>query len=536
MSRTAANVAKNRRKVSGNGSGPEFRFPDHDVAIIGAGACGIAVGIKLLQAGVDDFVILDRAEAPGGTWRDHRYPGVGVDVPIVMYEFSFARNKAWTRLFPRGAEIDAYHNRVAHEFGLDPHFRFNTEVVRQVWDETNHMWEVHAADGSVLTTRFLITAVGQFPQTKLPDIPGVADFHGKTQMSAHWDWSYDHSGQRAAIVGTGASAVQIVPAIAPQVGSLEVFQRTPSYVGPRPDVPIPHWLGSLLASRVVGRTMHVGVTAAGDLGLKAVASAPPVVIRPVMRAVDAAIRQAFRGWIRVTVRDRDVRAALLPKHGILGKRPTVSNGYLQSFNRDDVQLITTPIRRVTPNGILTDDGVEHAVDMLVLATGHELFTDPEYYRPGTILGRDGFDLGTFYAEHGVQAYESMAVPGLPNRWMISGPYSWSVSLHSMAELLAGNVVRVITAARRRRDTLVEVDRATHDAYHAEQLERARNVEWYFHGLNKGLKTYYINSQGRMAALRYSSWAGTLLRNRRSPLRAYRCERLESSRSAGARIG
>ncbi|MEV6558204.1 NAD(P)/FAD-dependent oxidoreductase [Nocardia sp. NPDC051756] len=535
MTRTTTNDAKNKQSRNGNVSAFGGR-PEHEVVIIGAGACGIAVGIKLRQAGVEDFVILDRAETPGGTWRDHRYPGVGVDVPILMYEFSFARNKEWTRLFPKGPEINAYHNRIAREFGLDPHFRFKTEVVRQVWDDANHMWLVHTADGRVITTRFLITAVGQFPQTKLPDIPGVTDFQGKTQMSAHWDWSFDHTGLRVAIIGTGASAVQIVPTVAPQVGNLEVFQRTPIYVGPRPDFPIPSWLGSLLASRAVGRATHLGVTAAGDLAVRAVTSTPPQVVRPVMRALDYVVRQAFRGWIRVTVRDREVRAALLPGHGVVGKRPTVSNSYLQAFNRDNVRLITTPIERVTANGILTNDGVEHAIDMLVLATGHELFTDPEYYRPGTILGRNGFDLGAFYAEHGVQAYESMAVPGLPNRWMLSGPYSWSVSLHSMAELLATTVVRVITAAHKRGDTLVEVEPAIHRAYHEKQLERARNVEWYFHTLNKGLKTYYINSQGRMAALRYSSWATTMLKNRRSPLAAYTCERLEAQRPAGARVG
>lgn len=535
MSRMITDDAQSHRQESENGRAPTEVRPDHEVAIIGAGACGIAVGIKLRQAGIDDFVILDRATAPGGTWRDHRYPGVGVDVPILMYEFSFARNKEWTRLFPKGPEIDAYHNRVAHEFGLDPHFRFNTEVTQQIWDETHHMWHVHAADGTVITTRFLITAVGQFPQTKLPDIAGVTDFQGKTQMSAHWDWSFDHTDMRMAVIGTGASAVQIVPTVAPQVANLKVFQRTPIYVGPRPDFPIPSWLGRILASRAMGRAVHIVVTAGGDLLVKAITAPPPSIIRPIVRVLDPAVRQIFRGWIRVTVRDPQTRAALLPRHGVAGKRPTVSNGYLQAFNRDNVQLITTPIQRVTPKGIVTDDGIEHEIDVLVLATGHELFTDPEYYRPGTIVGRNGFDLGTFYADHGVQAYESMAVPGLPNRWMLSGPYSWSVSLHSMAELLADSVVRVITSCRKHGYTLVDVKPEVHNAYHAQQLSRAQNVEWYFNSLHKGLKTYYINSQGRMAAIRYSSWATSLLKNRRSPLGAYTCERLKSRRTTVASV-
>ncbi|MEV6773702.1 NAD(P)/FAD-dependent oxidoreductase [Nocardia sp. NPDC051030] len=498
--------------------------PDHEVVVIGAGPSGIVAGIKLKRAGIDDFVILDRAGDLGGTWRDYCYPGIAVDVPVPWYEYSFARNREWSRLFPEGYEINAYHHRVAHEHGLDPHFRFHTEVLRQVWDDSGHFWRLHLADGKTLTCRFLITAVGAFVDVNDPRIPGAADFSGRILRPARWDPDFDYSGKRVAVVGTGACAIQIVPGMARTAAALTVYQRTPSYCWPRPDFPLPKWLAGAMGSKPFGRAMDAGGFAVLDLGIYGLTHLPNPVMAPGMKAVDWATKRAYRAYLALMFPDRpELRSALAPAYGVIGKRPTASNTYLQAFRKSNVELVAEPIERITDTGIVSADGLEREFDVLVLATGQQVFSDPEYYKPGMIVGRDGFDLGEFYAEHGLQAYESAAVPGIPNRWMISGPYSWGHSLHPMAENVAYHAARAIAAARERGATLVEVRREVHDAYHATVLGRGENIHYYFKDLNRGLRTYYINSQGQMAALRRTSNIGLMVRSMRAPLAGYRCE-------------
>lgn len=508
------------RTVDGSPGSP----PDHEFLILGAGLCGIGAGITLLRAGIDDFVIVDRADSAGGTWRQNTYPGIGVDVPTVAYEYSFARNPRWSSSFPYGAEINGYHNKVAEEFGLGPHFRFNTDVAQQVWDDDNHMWRLHIADGRVITTRYLIVAIGQFSDSRLPDIPGVTEFKGKVQQPALWDHSYDHRGKRVGVVGTGASAVQIIPSVAPEVGNLEVYQRTPIYCVPRPDFPIPDALGSIVEARIFWKPYHVAATIGFDLLVRTLTSVPLPVAARVLRGFDAAAKGYYRRRLRSKVLDPATRAALMPSHGGAAKRPALSNTYLPAFNRDNVQLITAPIEQITPRGIRTTDGVEHQLDMMVLATGYHFFADAEFYRSGWVVGRDGFDLGDFFAEHGVQAYESAAVPGLPNRWMLSGPYSWSHTPHTMSEILTRSIIRATTAAKRSGATAIEVTKEAHEAYHAKTLARGRNFQWYFEVLNKDAKTYYINSQGTVAGIRFVSWTEMLLKSVTSPLADYTCRR------------
>ncbi|GAA5091102.1 flavin-containing monooxygenase [Nocardia iowensis] len=505
--------------------------PGHEVVVIGAGPSGIVAGIKLKQAGIDDFVIVDRGGDLGGTWRDYCYPGIAVDVPVPWYEYSFARNRNWSRMFPGGEEINAYHRRVALEHGLGPHFRFHTEVARQVWDDGAHLWRLTLADGGELTTRFLITAVGAFVDTNDPNIPGTAEFAGRVLQPSRWDPSYDYTGKRVAVVGTGASAVQIVPGMAGKVSRLTVYQRTPSYCWPRPDFRLRPWMQTVLSARPVGRAIDVGSFAVLDLAILGLTRLPNSVMARGMRAADWGTKRAYRAYLRLVLDDPALRRSLAPSYGLLGKRPTASNAYLQAFRREHVELVTDSIERITARGIVSADGVEREFDVIVLATGQQVFSDPEYYKPGMILGRNGFDLGTFYAEHGLQAYESSAVPRVPNRWMISGPYSWGHSLHPMAENVAIHAARAIAAARRTGATLVEVRKDVHDAYHAKVLDRGENLHYYFKDLNRGLRTYYLNSQGQMAAVRRTSNLAMLWRSVRTPLAAYRCETLTAQQDS-----
>ncbi|MFI9507412.1 flavin-containing monooxygenase [Nocardia sp. NPDC052566] len=494
---------------------------DHEVAVIGAGPGGIAAGVKLRGAGIDDFVVLERADDVGGSWHENHYPGLSVDIPAIAYQYSFARNANWTRIFPRGPEVKAYHVDVARRYGLYPHMRFGTDVVRQEWDDDRHIWRLHTAAGSLITARYVISAVGAFVNPKAdPGIPGLDAYRGKLQRPSDWDDDYDYTGQRVAVIGTGASSVQIVPSLAPHVAELAVFQRTPVWSLPKPDVAIPGPVQTVLRIPGVQAGIHGAVLIAVDLTLRAGVSAPMWAVRPALRTIDSVAIAAYRRYLRRVVEDPETAAALAPDYGPIAKRPTIS-GYTFAFNRDNVRLITTPIERFTATGIETTDGATHEFDMIVLATGYEVFSDPETYKPGAIVGRNGFDLSKFYAEEGLQAYQSVALPQLPNRWTLVGPYSWTGSgWHAFVEMTADHAVRAITAARRRKATMVAVRQVVHDTYHRRIHQKAAALRFYLADLNGHVPTYYRNSQGDTTYVRPSGFFEARRGNRRFPLDDY----------------
>jgi cation diffusion facilitator CzcD-associated flavoprotein CzcO len=499
--------------------------PDFEVAIIGAGPGGIAAAIKVVGAGIDDVVIIERADDIGGSWHENHYPGLSVDIPAIAYQYSFARNANWSRVFPRGAEVKRYHVDVAKRFDLYRRVRFNTNVVRERWDDAAAMWVLHTQTGELITARFLISAVGAFIRPKAdPGIPGWQAFKGKIQRPASWDHDYELSGKRVAVIGTGASAVQIVPAIAPTVAALTVFQRTPVWALPKPDYRISKSLQRMLAVRGVQPALHGIALSVVDLVLRAVSGLPQPVIRPILAGFDQTTIALYRRYVNWVVSDPDTVAALAPNFGIAAKRPTLSNHYLQAYNRRNVELVTTPISEITPHGIRTRDGRDYGFEVIVLATGYEVFSDPETYRPGTILGRDNFDLAEYYRQHGLQAYQSVAVPGLPNRWILVGPYSWTGSgWHAFVEMTADHAVRAISEARRRRATRVEVRQAVHDEYHDLIVKRSRALRYYFNDLNGHVPTYYRNSQGDSTYVRPTGFFAASRANRQFSFDDYHYE-------------
>jgi len=497
-------------------------MPDVEVAVIGAGPGGIAAGVELKRSGVDDFVILERAAEVGGSWYENTYPGIGVDIPTIAYQYSFARNADWSRFFAPGAEVQDYHVGVARRFGLYEHLRFDADVQREEWDDDLQAWRLQLAGGGELTARFVISAVGAFLNPKQdPGIPGLEEFAGKIQRPSSWDHGYDHRGKRVAVIGTGASSVQITPSIAPEVGSLTVFQRTPVWCLPKPDFAVPGWLRRVLQVPGLQADVHGVVLVGVDAVLRLAVLTPMWLVKPAMRQFDATAKALYSRLLRAVIRDDETRRGLTPDYGPLGKRPTMSNTYLRAFNRENVQLVTEPIERFTRTGVRTADGVEHELDMVVLATGYELFSDPESYPPGMVVGRDGMDLGKFYAEHGLQAYESVAIPRLPNRWMLVGPYSWTGSgWHAFVEMTAHHAVRAIRETRRRGATVAEVRQAAHDTYHAAVNKHRRSIQYYFTELNGHVRTYYRNSQGDVTYIRPSSFFQARRRSRRFPLDDY----------------
>lgn len=502
----------------------------YEVAIIGAGIGGLTAAAHLLEAGIDDFVILERGDDVGGTWRDNTYPGIGVDIPAVMYQFSFARNAQWSRLLPLGEEVQQYLVDTASNLGLEEHLRYNANVVREVWDDDTHVWHLETEAGEKYDARFVISAKGPFVQIKEDaGIPGVEDFQGQLQRPARWDHSYDYRGKRVAAIGTGASSVQLVPALAADVEHLTVFQRTPVWCIPRPQIVFSGVAGRVWQSPLVAAGLHNGVLA-GVNALSQVFRAPPALGRPVMFGLDESLRTLYRGYLRLVVDDKETRKALLPRYGFIAKRPTGSNGFLQAFNRDNVDLVTSRIERITKTGIQTADGTVHEVDMIVLATGYDMHNDHRSYPPGSIVGRNGFDQGELYEREGVQAYESVAVKGIPNRWMTSGPYCWTggIEWYSVVLVTTIHAVRAITEARRRGATSIQVTDEAHDRHQAEVKRRGRVIDDYFQKQRAlGVNTYWVNSQEESTAVRPTTVLEARKRARTFSFHDYEFDRCDS---------
>lgn len=477
--------------------------PDHEVAVIGAGLGGIGMGIALRAAGIGDMVILERAADIGGTWRDNTYPGIAVDVPAQAYQFSFEPNPRWSRVFARGGEVKEYIDRVTDRYAIRPHVRLGCEVTERCWDEGQHLWRLRINGTEQLTARFVISAIGAFVEPKPVDLPGVGEFGGEVLHSARWDHSVELAGRRVGVVGTGASAVQIIPEIAPLVSQLDVYQRTPIWVGPKIDPTTPRWL-SRCFDRFPGVQRQVyRVTVRGvEMGLvDAVLSHHR---RPYLARGAAALLRNV--WYRTQVRDPEIRAKLTPAYGLGCKRPAVSSAYLKTFNRPNVSLITDPIECVTPTGIHTADGTHRGLDVLVLATGFRMSSDPEVYRRSPVTGRDGFDLAHVYATERLRSYESVSMPKLPNHFMIFGPYGWTGGTwHQLVETASTHIVRVITEARRRGCTAVEVTEEATERWTAWARERLATSLFNTNNCASA-NSYYFDHHGDTPFLRPSSSA------------------------------
>jgi cation diffusion facilitator CzcD-associated flavoprotein CzcO len=503
-----------------NGKHPK---PDHEVAIIGAGLGGLGMAAALKRRNIQDFVIFERADDVGGTWRDNTYPGIAVDIPVFAYQFSYDMKPDWSRFFPRGHEVKAYIDDYTDRYAIRQHIRFNSEVRSRTWDEANHLWRLDVG-GEEVTARFVISAIGPFVDPKPAEIPGLDDFEGKLIHSARWDHDYDLAGKRVAIVGTGASAVQIVPSVAKQVGRLDVYQRTPIWIAPKLDPKIPGWMQRMFKRLPFTERIARAVVGAAVEFI--------IVVMPLNFArfpgVVKAVERRNKRFLASQVKDPETRRKLTPDYGMGCKRPSVSNDYLRTFNRENVDLITDPIERVTAHGIRTESGEEREVDARVLATGFRLAFDPENFRRTPVRGRDGFDLAEQYEENRIKAYESISLPGLPNHFMIFGPYGWTgASWHVLVQTASTHIIRVLEETRRRGATHVEVSQDATERYHAKVLDRMTGSLW-FSNRCEGSNSYYFDHHGDAPYLRPSSGREARKAARSFPLSDYRYETLRRS--------
>jgi cation diffusion facilitator CzcD-associated flavoprotein CzcO len=457
-----------------------------EVAIIGSGFAGLCMGIKLRQAGYEDFVILEKADRLGGTWRDNTYPGCACDVPSYLYSFSFEQNPNWTRMFAPWDEILAYLEHCAAKYGIADKIRYGAEVTEAAFDESTGRWTVLVNGGETIDARALVAGVGNLHQPKFPDLPGLDSFAGRTFHSSQWDHDQDLTGRRVAVIGTGASAIQFVPRIAEQVDHLDVFQRTPPWITPKPDRAIGPRERTLHArfpagQRAIRNLIYWGLEARG-LGFTGNAK--------LMKGLEL---QAKR-HLRKQVTDPALRAKLTPAYQIGCKRLLQSNDYYPALARDNVDLATTPITRVTPTGVITADGVEHECDTIVLGTGFEI--SGNLTRIG-LLGRDGVDLADAWKRDGIGAHLGITVAGYPNLFLLVGPNTalGHSSMVFMIEAQVRYVMQALDLLRQRTGSYVEVREEAQDRFVSEVQDQLGDTVW-----QSGCNSWYLDAQGRNSTI------------------------------------
>ena len=463
--------------------------PEHEVAVIGAGFSGIGTAIKLDRAGIQDWVLLEAGDGVGGVWHWNTYPGIGVDIPSFSYQFSFEQRSDWSRVYAPGRELKAYAEHCVNSYGLRSRIRFETKVTGATFDEEHHFWRLAIAGGPPLTARYVVGATGVFTQPKPPDIPGLETFAGSVMHTARWDHGEDLRGKRVAVIGTGASAVQVIPSIAPEVEQLVVLQRTPIWCLPKPDARIGARARQLLA-RVPGAQAAARALSQTYVELN---FPLPAHFHGVIPFAAGGERIALRHLHR-QVHDPAVREKLTPRYGLGCKRPSFSNTYLRTFNRSNVELETAAIEAITPAGVRVADGVEHEVDVLILATGFQVF-DKGNMPAFSVQGSEGVDLGQWWEENRFQAYEGVSVPGFPNMFLILGPYGFNGSSYfNLIENQARHIVRCLRRARRTGSTAIEVSREANRRYFETMLAR-RGRQVFFQDSCATSNSYYFDSHG-----------------------------------------
>ncbi|HEV7628569.1 MAG TPA: NAD(P)/FAD-dependent oxidoreductase, partial [Streptomyces sp.] len=379
------------------------------VAVIGSGFGGLGAAVRLRRAGVTDFVVLERREAVGGTWHDNTYPGCACDVPSHLYSFSFAPNPEWPRSFSGQEHIRVYLESVADNFGLRQHIRFNSEVELMSWDPEELHWTITTGQGRQLTADFVVSATGPLSDAKIPDIPGLEGFSGKVFHTAQWDHDYDLRGKRVAVIGTGASAIQVVPAIQPYVDKLTLFQRTPAWVMPRADRKIGRWERTLLrrvpATRYLRRQLLWGIR---ELQVSAFAKHPNVL---------GMIEKLASRHMKGAVKDKDMRRKLTPQYRIGCKRILLSNSYYPALAKSNVELVDSGLKEVRGNTLVASDGTEAEVDAVVFGTGFHVTDMPIAHR---IKGEDGMTLAEQWSGT-MEALRGCTATGFPNFMTVIGP-------------------------------------------------------------------------------------------------------------------
>ena len=459
------------------------------IAIVGAGFGGIGLAIKLREAGFDDLVILERATDLGGTWQANTYPGCACDVPSHLYSYSFAPNPNWSRTYGQQKEILEYIRSVATKHDVVRHIRFGAELLGARWDDAESLWHIDTGAGA-LTADFLVSATGAFAEAKYPSLPGLDTFAGKAFHSLHWDHEHDLTGERVAVIGTGASAVQFVPEIQPNVAALTVFQRSAPWIVPRMDRTTAGLERALLRNlpltgKVIRGAWYSVIEALGLVGF-----------------VDTRFRYPYEALGRFQllrqVSDPELRKKLTPDYMLGCKRAIFADAYLPALAKDNVEVVTDGIAEVRPHSIVTRAGVEIPVDTIIYGTGFEPI--PAAY--DRIIGPGGISIGDLQRKQR-QTYLGATVAGFPNFFCTLGPFgaAGNQSAIFMIESQITYIVDALTTMRTAGAHRVEVRQEAQDAFLDEMERRSTSTVW----LTGGCQSYYTTPDGHNSGL-YPNWS------------------------------
>jgi cation diffusion facilitator CzcD-associated flavoprotein CzcO len=460
---------------------------DVEVAIVGSGFSGICMGVLLREAGIESFVLLESGDDVGGTWRENTYPGAACDVPSHLYSFSFAPNPRWSRAYSPQGEILEYLRRTALQYGVTPHVRFGSFVDAADFDEASGRWTVRTRDGHVVRARSFVLGNGALHLPSLPDIRGRESYTGRACHTAKWDHSLDLTGKTVGVIGTGASAIQVVPAIAPKVKKLHLFQRTPAWVAPRNDHAY-----SERAKELLSRHPHAHKLLRGAIYTRAEATALAFLEPRAMKPLEWLAKR----HIEAQVRDPALRKALTPKYRMGCKRILVSDDYYPAVCRPNVELVTTGIDHIEAAGVATVDGVVRPLDVLVYATGFDV---AGYLSPISITGLGDRSLADTW-QRSPSAYLGITMSGFPNMFALMGPNTGlgHNSMIYMIEAQARYAVQGIRAIRDRKLRYLDVREDVQREFTAEVDEKMKKTVWA-----TGCTSWYLAGGGRNSTL----WPG-----------------------------
>ncbi|OAN39325.1 flavin-containing monooxygenase [Mycolicibacterium iranicum] len=467
-----------------------------DAVIVGAGFAGIGAAIQLKRMGIENFVILDREDDLGGTWYVNHYPGLAVDVPTTTYSYFFEPNPNWSRLFSTGSEIKQYADDVADKYDVRRHIRFRVTVEGARWDEDAKLWRVGLADGTTIDARYLLTATGFLSQPHMPDIPGITEFEGRVIHTTAWDDSYDPTGEKVAIIGTGATAVQLIPELAKRTADLTVYQRTPIWVVPKVDIRF-----SERAKRIFARfplTQRI-IRAITDTIYELMVSVAVLHNRQTRGRFNIAAGDLAKMFRFATIRDKELRAKLTPDYDFGCKRPTFSNSYYRTFTKPHVHLQDSGIARIEADGIVANDGTKTAIDTLVLATGFDLW---EANFPAIeVIGREGRNLGKWWRETRFQAYQGVSMPYFPNYLSLASPYAFlGLNFFNTMEYQMRHMDRLFGEVKRRGATTFEITEDANTRY-LDRMTQLLGDSLFINGSCATARSYYYNPAGEPTLLR-----------------------------------
>ncbi|WP_037306051.1 flavin-containing monooxygenase [Amycolatopsis orientalis] len=452
------------------------------VVIVGTGFSGLGQAIQLEKAGIRDYVILEKADEVGGTWRDNSYPGCACDVQSHMYSFSYEQNPDWSRSFSPAPEIFQYLKDVTDKYRLRRKIRFGVELTGATWDDTTRRWHVHTKTGQDIEAQFVVSGVGGLHIPQVPKLPGIEKFKGQTWHSAQWNHEYDLRGKKVAVVGTGASAIQFVPEIAPEVAELTLFQRTPPWIMPKPDHAMPGWAKTafrrvpgvqrlyrnalywFLEARAIGFNGHPALMKAGEL--------------------------VARRHIARSIKNPVLRKQVTPDYTMGCKRVLISNDYYPAINRSNVDVNTDGVREVKAHSVVDGNGVEHEVDAIIYGTGFKVTDALEYL---DITGIDGRDLAKEWAAEGMRTHKGISVSGFPNLFFLLGPNTalGHNSVVFMIESQARYVVDAIKLADSRGAAALDVRAGVQEKFQREIQDKLVRGVW----TQGGCKSWYLDAKG-----------------------------------------